>query len=149
MCLFIALSAFFCLSRDALCGELGHRSQLAPPKTPLQSAGPAKSSSGGVSANAMSGMALRKAVNHPYHYLSRLADLEAEVWWRESMSSGSVHETMGHLKRPHPTLRGLPESRGILCSERGGSLKSKTDGLSGGARARASRYVAFRAFQKP
>ncbi|CAE7225076.1 SNF2, partial [Symbiodinium microadriaticum] len=36
-------------------------------------AGPAKSSSGGVSANAMSGMALRKAVNHPYHYLSKKA----------------------------------------------------------------------------
>ncbi|CAE7475525.1 SNF2 [Symbiodinium natans] len=36
-------------------------------------AGQAKLSSGGVSANAMSGMALRKAVNHPFHYLSKKA----------------------------------------------------------------------------
>eukprot|EP00439_Symbiodinium_sp_Y106_P026619 s1592_g3.t1 len=36
-------------------------------------AGAAKLSSGGVSASATSGMALRKAVNHPYHYLSKKA----------------------------------------------------------------------------
>ena len=82
---------------------------------PLQSAGAAKLSSGGVSASATSGMALRKAVNHPYHYLSRLPDLEAEVWWTGSVSLAATTEQLKQilycLEDPlNPwTPHGLPE----------------------------------------